>query len=48
MRTIKQDTVNRFWLFRARKYARILKEAQEVNKAGIKMKQEKFHEKELH
>ncbi len=37
MRTIKQDTVNRFWLFRARKYARILKEAQEVKtKAGQK------------
>ncbi len=36
MRTIKQDTVNRFWLFRVRKYARILKEAQEVNKARNK------------
>jgi hypothetical protein len=37
MRTIKQDTVNRFCLFRNQNYSRILKDAQKVKaKAGKK------------
>ena len=37
MRTINQEAANRFYRFRSKKYARILKEAQKVKiKAGNK------------
>ena len=42
MRTINQDTVNSFYLFRNQKYSRILKEAQKTRaKLERKIKQEK-------